>query len=176
MLSQLWASCGELAALESELGAADAAPAAAAEDSSSSTPLWLVDFRRVRGAADAMSGPIPVCSLDGRVHAAVPAAHAARMRERSPRLADALRVGRANYEFWTAHAAQPEVLGAAGADAAVFREQVASYLSSPGALHCKTLCYFLDTYDDASPHRPGALASQVYVGIVGSKDGDQVRR
>ena len=42
-------------------------------------------------------------------------------------------------------------------------------------MHCKTLCYFLDTYDDASPHRPGALASQVYVGIVGSKDGDQVR-
>jgi hypothetical protein len=173
VLGQLWGAQAELTALELSADTPDAAaallPAAA--------PLWVVDFRRVQSPAAAMCGAIPVCSLDGRTLAAVPAAHAAAMRERSPRLADALRIGFANFEFWAAHAKKPEAVQLTGADAAVFREQCAAFVSSPGAVHCKTLVYYLDTHvaDGACAHRPGALASQVYVGIVGSKEADQVR-
>jgi hypothetical protein len=62
-------------------------------------------------------------------------------------------------------------------DAAVYREQASAFVRTPGAVACKSCVYLLDTWvpDGACPHRPGALASQVYVGIVGSKDGDQAR-
>jgi hypothetical protein len=189
VLGALWGAQAELAALERELCAADAAAdvaaaaaaatAAAGAAAAADAPLWVVDFRRVNGPTGAMTGPIPVCSLDGRTLAVVPASHAALMRARSPRLADALRIGFANHEHWGAHAAQPACVDveAGGKDADVFREQVAAFVRSPGGVGCKSLVYFLDTFaeDSACAHRPGALASQVYVGIVGSKDGDQVR-
>jgi hypothetical protein len=181
VLGSLWGAQAELAALERELCAADAAAAAtAAAAGAADAPLWVVDFRRVACPTGAMTGPIPVCSLDGRTLAVVPASHAARMRARSPRLADALRIGFANHEHWGAHAAQPACVDvdAGGKDADVFREQVGAFVRSPGGVGCKSLVYFLDTFaeEGACAHRPGALASQVYVGIVGSKDGDQARR
>ena len=172
-LLPLWAAQAELAALEREL-APTAAPAA---DAKRATPLWVVDFRRMRGPTAAMCGTIPVCTLDGQTLDEIPAEHAAAMRERSPRLADALRMGFANHEHWKAHANQPETVDvASGVEAAVYREQVALFVRSPGAVACKSCVYLLDTWvpDGACPHRPGALASQIYVGIVGSKDGDQL--
>jgi hypothetical protein len=173
-LAPLWAAQAELAALEKEL----APPSAPTQDAERPTPLWVVDFRRMRGRTAAMCGAIPVCSLDGQTLDEIPAEHAAAMRERSPRLADALRMGAANHEYWRAHSEQPETVEASsGVDAAVFREQVAAFVSAPGAVACKSCVYLLDTWvpDGVCPHRPGALASQVYVGIVGSKDGDQAR-
>jgi hypothetical protein len=175
-LGPLWAAELELATLEREL----APPNAPAPDRASerATPLWVVDFRRMRSPTAAICGAIPVCSLDGQTLDEIPAEHAASMRERSPRLADALRMGAANHEFWREHAEQPETVEAAsGVDAAVYREQASAFVRTPGAVACKSCVYLLDTWvpDGACPHRPGALASQVYVGIVGSKDGDQAR-
>ena len=176
-LGPLWAAQAELAALERELEQQEQTSAAPAEKTRA-TPLWVVDFRRMRGPTAAMCGAIPVCSLDGAELEEIPEAHAAAMRERSPRLADALRMGFANHEYWKARVEQPEAVEAAsGVDAAVYREQVAAFVQAPGAVACKSCVYLLDTWvpDGACPHRPGALASQVYVGIVGSKEGDQVR-
>ena len=179
-LAPLWAAQAELAALERELQQEPPPdPEAALADAKRDTPLWVVDFRRMRGPTAAMCGAIPVCSLDGQVLEEIPEAHAAAMRERSPRLADALRMGFANHEHWKAHAEQPETVEAAGgAEGAVFREQVAAFVRTPGAVACKSCVYLLDTWvhDGACPHRPGALASQVYVGIVGSKEGNQARK
>jgi hypothetical protein len=176
-LGPLWAAQAELAALERELEQQERENEAPA-DAKRATPLWVVDFRRMRGPTAAMCGAIPVCSLDGQVLEEIPEAHAAAMRERSPRLADALRMGFANHEYWKAHAEQPETVEAAsGVDAAVYREQVLAFVRTPGATACKSCVYMLDTWvpDGACPHRPGALASQVYIGIVGSKEGDQAR-
>ena len=183
-LCELWAAQAELAALERAQGdepppGVAAAPPDSQPAAADQPELWTVDFRRMAGPDTALNGPIPVVALDGRTLAEIPRAHATHMRSRSPRLADALRIGYANFEHWRRVEATP---GGAdlGADAgAAVREQLTAFVSTAGALFCKSCVYFLDTYCDArsgAPHRPGALASQVYVGIVGSKDGEQARR
>ncbi len=149
LLLSCWAARRELSALESGATSASSLPPA--------QQLWVVDFRRVASPAAAMCGPIPVCSLDGKAEALIGARHAAHMRARSPRLADALRIGYANHEHWR-EAAIDEAL----------RAERHTYVASPGGVECRSLVYFLDTYDAASAHRPGAMASQVYVGLVGT--------
>jgi len=121
--------------------------------------LLVVDFRRMDGPAAALAGPIPVCSLDGTEQRSIGTRHAARMRARSPRLADALRIGLANHEYWREQ-------GASGS------AERAAFVDSAGATSCRSMVYFLDTYACDSPHRPGAMASQVYVGLVGTHGGE----
>ena len=83
-------------------------------------------------------------------------------------------MGFANHEHWRgqSRAALAQLAGcAAGSEeAARLSEQRSSFVDSPGGLDCKSCVYFLDTYDEASLHRPGPMASQVYVGLVGVKE------
>ena len=173
LLCRLWAAQAELAAAEAELpaprGRRKLAPASAA-----ATPMWVVDFRRLTTDEEAMSGPIPVVSLDGRDVAVVPPSQAALLRSRSPRLQDALRIGLCNHVFWRSQANIPGLADLADCtpeDAARLNEQRRVFVDSPGGLECKTCVYYLDTFDEVTPHRGrGPMASQVYVGLVGVKE------
>jgi len=159
-LCRAWAAQAELAA--AELQAARPAPPPPAPP----TPLWVVDVRRLRNAEQALRGAIPLVSLDGSMQAEVPEAQAAALRARSPRLADALRIAHACHEHWRGRDARAL---AAGEEGALLEAERRAFCDSPGGLDCRCCVYYLDTWS-AAPHRPGAMASQAYVGLVGVRE------
>ena len=170
LLCRLWAAQSELAAAEAGAprGRRKVGQAAAA-----APPMWVVDFRRLATDEEAMSGPIPVVSLDGREVAVIPPPQASVLRSRSPRLQDALRIGLCNHMFWRSTSPIPglaELADCTAEDAARIMEQRKVFVDSPGGLDCKSCVYYLDTYDDVTTHRRGPMASQVYVGLVGVKE------
>lgn len=176
---RLWAAQAELAAAEVALPAPAPrgrrkATAASAATTAVGPAMWVVDFRRMETDEAAMSGAIPVVSLEGKETAIVPAGQAALLRSRSTRLQDALRVGVSNHMFWRAQG-RNEVAALAGCapgseEAGRLDAQRLAFVDSPGGLECKCCCYVLDTYDDAALHRQGPMASQLYVGLVGVKE------
>jgi hypothetical protein len=179
LLCRLWAAWAELAAAEAgaETGAPRGRRKGAQAVAAASTPMWVVDFRRLSTDEEAMSGPIPVVSLDGRQVAMIPPSQAALLRSRSPRLQDALRIGLCNHMFWRSQSPMPglaELADCSAEDAARLHEQRRVFVESPGGLECKSCVYYLDTFDESSTHRGrgngGPMASQVYVGLVGVKE------